>query len=362
MTAMDRELLWQRLLEAGLAHGDMPATAAATTPWYVRLMLGAAGWIGAVFFVSFLGGIFVLLFRSGAGTIVVGMTCCGGAYALFRLARDNDFVLQFGLAASLAGQLLVIVGLFNLMGEHFTASLYLLVAAFEVGLIVLIENFAHRVWSTMAAAIALSLALADLGAYNVHGAATGLAAAVFAAIWLNEHVWIRRGALWRPVGYGVAIALLWFDGFALVGRAVASSGGAAPAGAAIASWIGAGLSGAVLVYAVARLLASHDVAPSSRIGAAALATAGVVAVITIGAPGVAASLLILIVGFAVGQRVLQGIGVLALLGYLSYFYYSLHVTLLTKSAVLMGTGVVLIAAWFGMRQLLGDAAREDAHA
>lgn len=362
MNATSREALWQQLVDAGLTHGDMPAASSATTPWYVRLMLGVAGWIGAMFFVSFFASVVVLLFRNGATTMLLGAACCAGAYALFRIARGNDFVLQFGLAVSLAGQLLVVAGLFNLLGERFNATLYLLIAAFEIGLIVVIDNFVHRVWSTMAAAVALSLALADLGAYSVHGVAAGLAAAAFAAIWLNEHVWVRRGALWRPVGYGVAIALVWFDGFVLVGRAIASSGSDAPAASVIASWIGAALAGGVLVYAVHRLLASYDVAPSSRIGAAALATTVVVALLTIGAPGVAASLLILIVAFAGGHRLLSGIGVVALLGYLSYFYYSLHVTLLAKSGVLTATGIALIAAWFGMRRLLDDGRREDLHA
>ncbi len=361
MKASDRESLWQRLCATGLAEGDMPAATAVSTPWYVRLMLGIAGWIGAWFFIGFLGTAFVLIFRHGAATIGLGALCCAGAYALFRMAREQDFVPQFGLAVSLAGQILVVAGLFNLMGEHFNARLYLLIAAFEIGLVVLIAHFVHRVWSTVAAAIALSLAIGDLGAYSVHGLAASAAAAVFAGIWLNEHVWVTRGALWRPVGYGVAFALLWFDGFTLAARALASADNVAGA-SAIAVWVGPAVAGAVLIYAVYRLLGQHDVSSSSPVGIAALAATSAVAILTIGAPGVAVSLLILIVGFAGGHRTLAGVGVAALLGYLFWFYYSLHATLLVKSAVLAATGLVLIASWAGVHVLVGDTDREGIHA
>jgi uncharacterized membrane protein len=40
-----------------------------------------------------------------------------------------------------------------------------------------------------------------------------------------------------------------------------------------------------------------------------------------------------------------------LLSYLSYFYYSLQMTLLMKSLALAATGVVLIGLWAGMRAL-----------
>lgn len=355
-----RDDLWRRLSAAGIAYGDAPVASVAPTPWYVRAMLGIAGWFGACFLVAFVGAGFVALFSNGPGMILAGAIFCGGAFAVFRLARDNDFVSQFGLAVSLAGQIMVAIGLFNLLGDDFSVAFFLAVAVFEAVLAALFANFVHRVWSTAAAAAALGLALDRLGAESL---ASGAAAVAFTAIWLNESAWVRRGAMWRPVGYGITLALLWFDAMLLAGQAISSIGADAPVVSTVLPWIGPALVGLVLVYTVMRLLINGGIAPSSRIGAAALGASIAVAFVTIGAPGVATSVLILIVGFAIGNRTLFGIGVMALLGYLAHFYYALHMTLLAKSAVLVATGAILLLAWAGMRWLLGDVAHpEDAHA
>jgi uncharacterized membrane protein len=51
------------------------------------------------------------------------------------------------------------------------------------------------------------------------------------------------------------------------------------------------------------------------------------------------SLVVVLLGFASGSRALFGFGIVAMLSYLSYFYYSLQLTLLMKSMALAGTGV-----------------------
>jgi hypothetical protein len=178
-------------------------------------------------------------------------------------------------------------------------------------------------------------------------------------LWLAEPDWAPRGALWRPVGYGLALALLQFDAVPLlgIGRWVSRTDGPDPSWI---HWIGPILVGAVLVYTVGRLLARHGVAASSRTGGMVLGGATAVALATLNAPGVASSLLVLLLGFAGGNRTLHGIGVLGMLSYLTYFYYSLDATLLAKSAALGGTGVVLIALWAGTRALFGSAPDREA--
>ena len=50
--------VWQRLLEAKLVEGEMPVidqTQSLTQPWYIRVMLGFSGWLGALFLMGFVG-------------------------------------------------------------------------------------------------------------------------------------------------------------------------------------------------------------------------------------------------------------------------------------------------------------------
>jgi hypothetical protein len=347
--------LWGRLSAAGLVQGDAPVASLTPTPWYVRAMLGIAGWIGAWFLVAFVGAGFVALFSTGPALITAGALLCAGAYVIFRVAPDNDFSSQFGLAVSLSGQIMVAIGMFNLLGDDFSAAFFLAVAVFEAVLAALCANFVLRVWSTAAAAVALGLAVPDGAA----ALASGAAAAGFTAIWLNEPSWVRRAAIWRPVGWGIALALLWFDGMLSAERAISGLRDDVSAASPLLPWLGPALVGLVLVYAVFRMLHTNGIDATSRIGGAALGATVAVALVTVGAPGVATSVLILVIGFSIGNRALFGLGVLALVGYLAHFYYALHMTLLAKSAVLAATGVVLLLARVGMRWLLGDAARSE---
>jgi uncharacterized membrane protein len=73
--------------------------------------------------------------------------------------------------------------------------------------------------------------------------------------------------------------------------------------------------------------------------AAALVTAA-----SFKAPGIATGLTLVLLGYANANRSLVGLGLVALLSYLSAYYYLLESTLLMKSLTLAVTGVVLIAA------------------
>src|SRR5262245_53549352 len=107
----NRDVLWQQLSEAGLVQGDLPARVESPSPWFIRLMLGVAGWIGALFILGFVGAGLAFVFRNEAAALVVGLLCCAAAYAIFLSARRSELATQFGLAVSLAGQMMVIYGI-----------------------------------------------------------------------------------------------------------------------------------------------------------------------------------------------------------------------------------------------------------
>ena len=80
-----------------------------------------------------------------------------------------------------------------------------------------------------------------------------------------------------------------------------------------------------------------------------MAAALVIAVCGVAAPGVSAAILVLTLGFANGNRVLMGLGLMAFGVYLSHFYYQLSVTLLMKSFVLMVTGAALLGVYWMLK-------------
>jgi len=358
MTMRTRDDLWRQLCEAGLAQGEVPVRSTPASPWFVRAMLGVAGWIGALFLLGFVGAGLAFVFRNEAVALIVGLLCCGASYAIFARAGSNVLASQFGLAVSLAGQVMVIYGLHEGSGlNEDSPLLFLLIAAFEGTLAWFLDSFVHRVWSTLAAGMALGYALNLLGLY---GFATVAVAVALTAVWLDEDSRAARGGFWRAVGYGLAFALVQPASY--VGDWFFLRHTVPPLFGAATIWIRGILLAGVLIHLVYRILQRYGAAPSSLPGRAALTAAAIAGAVSLRAPGITSGLIIVLLGFAGGNRVLSGFGILAVLSYLSYFYYSLQMTLLMKSLVLAGSGLALIALWVVMRFVFTDASQEQGRA
>lgn len=349
MSEANASALWARLRQADLVAGEAPAEAATVTPWYIRTMLGIAGWIGAMFLLGFVGAGFAIVMESPIAALILGALLCAAATFMFRTWAESDFLEQFALAVSIAGQALLAVGLSRLLQSQ-GALLALVFAVVQAGLFRLVPNFLHRVLSAGVGAGALVHAL------NLWGFAPYTQALVFAGFgwaWLNEFRLPGRDEQMRALGYGLTLMVI-FDlvtrSSAELWRAVAMNDGIGVFGGAFGFWIGNALVGALTLWVVWRLLLRHGVAPGSGAGLGALAGALLVGLVSLKAPGLGVSVTILLLGYANGNRVLTGLGTAALLAYWSYYYYSLEITLLQKSALLVCAGIVLLAARLAMKR------------
>ena len=347
MTAPSRDALWVSLVARGLAAGELPMRSGERSPWYVRTMLGIAAWIGALFLFGFVGAMFESVLKSAFASTAVGALVCAGATVLFRLQPKGTFATQFGFAVSLAGQGLICYGLGQWFGKELWPTA-LLMAAVQATLFFLVPNFGHRVWVAATGVFAAALALGEL---RLHTLAPALVTAAFAWLSIREFDCGPKGAVIRAAGYGLALASLLVT--VMHGEWLARElfrQGTGPLGGAVGIWLGAALSAAVLLWAVVLLLQREGVAPTSGPGAIALAGAAILGVASIKAPGVGPAAAILVVGYANGNRVLAGLGVIGLLGYLAHYYYVLHATLLEKSILLACTGFALLAARFALHR------------
>jgi uncharacterized membrane protein len=119
----------------------------------------------------------------------------------------------------------------------------------------------------------------------------------------------------------------------------------------------------MLLGVVWTLLRRSGASLSGRTAVTVLAGAALMVLVSLEAPGIAAGLCILLLGFAHGNAVLTGLGGAALLLYAGGYYYELDVTLLVKSQVLAATGAVLLALrWLLLRWLpnADPASRQEA--
>lgn len=346
--------LWERLKAGGVVSGEMPVVDEVHAPlWFVRVMLGISGWIAASFLLGFLAAGLSFVIEEAVAAITVGALFMAAAYLLFRFMARNDFFTQFALALSFAGQALFMFGLFQLLKPE-ESLLWWIIAAMQGLLALLMPSFIHRVWSAWAAVTALVLALAIMGAFHL---AAGIVAATVALIWLNELRWPAHGELIRPIGYGVTLALLQIEGQGSSPAELLSllAGRGESLATWLQPWLGELLTGVALLVVVWQLLGRihPPVLPRNRV-AVLLATV-IIAALSLKAPGIAAGLMVVLLGFAGGNRALLGVGIAALLFYISIYYYQMETTLLVKSGVLALTGLVLLTVRWWLLRSVGNS-------
>ncbi|CAG1021569.1 hypothetical protein DOJK_01083 [Patescibacteria group bacterium] len=350
MNELSKQELWQALIEQGLVSSELPNHDVLPAPWYVRTMQGIAGWIGAFFIMGFFGAIFDDLIDDEVFALVLGMVLCVIAGFIFRLTRHNDFAQQFGLAVSFAGQGLFMFGLFDLF-DHENQLAFFSLFIFQAILTLFLANSIHRVLTSLAAMTALMIFLHGIGIY---GLISGITAMGFALIWSNEQNWTVHGFMLRPIGYGLALALLQFEVIHLL------------LGFDFGDWlhaektwmmlqaplIGTALVAITFVWVIIRLLKKEQIDLNSHTALFALGAALLICLLSFVAKGMVTALLILLLGFNSQNRVLMGLGLCALLGFLARYYYLLEHTLLFKSIVLFLTGLVLLAIRFALHRCL----------
>jgi hypothetical protein len=337
--------VWQALRGAGLVMGEAPATSP-DSPWYVRLMLGLAGWIAAGFLLGFVAVGLTWVIKNETACIVVGLLASAAAWLLLRKLGRNEFAAQFALAVSFAGQALFAYGVFGLFGNAAEAGgAWLLLALQQAVLTAVMPNPIHRLWSGFATAVALHMTLRAAGAAFL---APALLLGAGAWAWLNEFRWSRFGHVLRPAAYGVLLALIALE---LAAGWIQPAVGldVDPTDRRLYGQI---LSGAVLLAVVWVLLRRFGARPTGRAAVTVLAGTALMVLVSLEAPGIAAGLCILLLGFAHGNAVLAGLGGAALLLYAGGYYYELQVSLLVKSQVLAATGAVLLTLrWLLLRWL-----------
>lgn len=351
MKRLTPEGLWASLRQDALVAGEMPAGTTAST-WYVRILLGVAGWLGSLLVLGFLGVLLHSLLRHGSARISLGVLACGLAVGLFHAGTGSKKAMadEFALALSLAGQILFLSGIF----EPFHGGWQWLVGAGLYGLLLaLVPDFLHRLWCALILLIILAL---WLGNFRMLALLGGLMTLVSLPLWFYSDRSPFLDRLFRPLAYGLTLGVLGFQGldFFLVSHGdlgfwprslgyfgSISWGGWLP-------WLAHGLFSLSLLLVVGQILQRAGRPLLARPGLLWLAVAVLIALLTFPAPGLTLALTLMLIGFAQGNRVLLALGLAAAIASLSHLYYQLHLNLATKAAVLAGTGLVLL----GLRPLL----------
>lgn len=339
------EEIWMALRAAGLVQGTGPELETSETPWFVKVLLAFSGWFAALFLLGFLAIGLASLVESSTASMITGSVLIGAAFALLRMSK-NEFVEHLALAVSLAGQLLVAMAIWKFARGH-ESMVWLLVALFQALLAVLMPNFVHRVFSAFISASSLAIALALM---RVPYLFSGIILFPAAWLWLNEFRLPKQLKIIQAVGYGLVLALIPLAGATALGFGNLHWYSTQTTLPWVRPWMGELLAAGALLYVVWNLLQRHGQRLSGSVVVLVLAATAVIGAASMAAKGVSVGIVILLLGFAGGNRVLLGLGVASLLFYISSYYYTLEATLLAKAQTLFIVGLVMLAArWLFLR-------------
>ncbi|QRX83365.1 DUF4401 domain-containing protein [Glaciimonas sp. PAMC28666] len=347
--------LWQRLHEEGSVLSNAAplwSPPEPPAPWFMRLMLGVCGWLAGLFLMAFFGFFLIdHLQRGDSALLIGGLGLIAVADGMLR-AGHTDLWHQIALALSLAGQGMAGFWLFATYGVDVAWPLFC-IALIQALLVTLIPNFLHRLLCTFFAVLALHIGcLMWLGPSPV----LPICAALVALLWLDESYWqMRLRHAFLPVTIGLTLALLclalttiWFPSWLLT--QVANNHRSDGLGNSLYRWLylfDPAIVGMIFFALVVQLSSSL----STMQRRLTLACGLVFAILGMWVVGFVVGAMLMLLGFARGRSGITALGIVASLGYLGWFYYSMDLTLLVKSIGLMSAGGLLLTACFLQRWL-----------
>lgn len=323
--------------------------AAAPSPWFISLLFGFSGVFASLFFIGFLTLILdnTGLLDSTLALFIIGaiLSVSGGFLFYNARLRHSAFWNSLAFAVTLAGQGYIA---YALLASEITEPLSI-VLLFLVQLLmtVVIPNFVYRLLS---ATLALVCLLYLLNYYHLSEVSLGLLALITSVTHLQRYtLTVFIPTKWRMNALEIMSAMGYASAYVLLSISVYFI--AAEYGNSLNNYgesfsynyyLAQGLLTLASLYAAYLILKRYHIKLLSAAGLLISAAIVLLGIMSIYVSGLLATSLIIIIATANSQRVLLGLGVIALVGYIFWYYYQLDTSLLVKSVSLFVIGIALL--------------------
>ena len=347
----------QGLIDAQNVNHELLSSAQseARSPWFISLFFGMSGILASLFFIGFLTLILdnTGLLDSTLAVFIIGgiLSVIGGFLFYNARIRHSPFWNSLAFAITLAGQGYIAYALLaSEIAEPLNIMLLLLV---QLLMTVAIPNFIYRLLS---ATLALVCLFYLLNYYHLSEVSLGLLALITSVTHLQRYTlaafiptkW-RMNALeiMSAIGYASAYVLLSVSVYFIAaeyGNSFANFNSLDSYGEAFSYnyYLAQGLLTLASLYAAYLILKRYHIKLLSAAGLLISAAIVLLGIMSIYVSGLLATSLIIIIATANSQRVLLGLGVIASVGYIFWYYYQLDTSLLVKSVSLFVIGIALL--------------------
>lgn len=323
-------------------------------PWYLRLLMGGAAWVGALFMLGTVLGLVALALgdRVDAAALVLGLALVP-AGVWMRAVRPGEFIRHASLVCVVTGQLLLL-GAVGSMAES-VSLVALATIVTSVVVIVVFDEPVYRFGATLVVLVAVLVLAFDRQVPFAMGLVTAATACTPVLIW---RVWPGPAgasiAGWSqplhrpldPVAWACAVTACTLLAVQATIEAVTGTAGYEPGFIALLlprAWPLTVLHVALMVWLATRVTSEHGSALTEATPLAVITGAVAIGALTLSAPAISGALLFIVLGFDRRRPGLVALASAFLVGFLGLYYYSLALTLLQKSAVLVASGAVCLA-------------------
>lgn len=316
-------------IDEAAASAALSARRPDDTPWYMQVVLGIGAWVTAIATLFFVGLLMQEILQiDEPDTIIagIGVVLFVGSLWLLRRWADGPFTSHMAVAFAMAGMIMAVAGIGVPAESFWVAALAALPFA------------AANIWQQRSNLLQFLLVSVTLILWIV-------------ASWDHwDHLVADLSALTMPIG----VALLLYPprhdlrptAFALLVVPLGFELAAGEFEPASVLWHGWPAKGIFLIL-FGTLLALHQhrlTSARTRLSAVAGA-AGAVAAALLLPTGASAALVLLMLAYCLGSRMLAILGTLAEVYFIWVFYADLQSTLLTKSIILMSVGAALLLCY-----------------
>lgn len=337
--------VWDALLNAKLVTGEPLTAETAESPWYVKVLLAVSGWFAALFLLGSIAFAFGALLDKPSIGFTFGLIMIGGAYLLL-VKTQYDFLEHLALAISLAGQAIVAIVIFKEIPDELS---FFLLTCFHLLLTLFIPNFIHRVLSSFFMALCFAYGLAEI---EVPFISSGIIMALLAVVTLKEFKDPQHLKKYTAISYGLVTALLYAKGSELPGMGYTYWFTNEGLLLSYLPWIGEVLLGLVTLGILWVVLHRLGYTSTSPVYLTVIGGAIVLCAVSLEAQGITIGISLILLGFAQSNIILKSVGIIALLFFISSYYYLLDNTLMEKAQTLFLVGVVLLATrWLLLKSL-----------
>lgn len=302
-------------------------------PVYLHLLAGVGAFIAAICFIGFLLASGIIQIEDETTLIAWGLVFMVGGFALYKLGQgdsgslSHSFILQTSFCAMAVGKIAFVAGCAIATESRWGVTIAgLLVTLFSYPLYQLVVD---RFLSCFAVLMSLFINLLIEESHLLFNIVFFIqAAAMFVLLTYG-----RLTRTWEPLAYALVMSVCVMTGFLASANLMDYE-----VNTSVPTIVQLTLAGIL----IASILWAAGHWAAIRREPVLIAVLGVLLLTLLSTPGVFLGMILLILGYARHDNVLLRLGGIFIPVFLTLYYYNLDLNLAAKSAVLVGSGILLL--------------------